>query len=294
MRILIAIPHYFDPQGTIAGRQTYGSISDAALVRAAALRDAIHALHQHFGNAQCMLQISQGRTRPANEPLRGDVHVIVCTTGGRHLFSKLCVDPIFVHHQETDAEPALLGFECHSALRDRFGDYDWYGYLEDDLIVRDPWLFAKLEWFQHHVGPNSVLLPNRYERGTRPLVTKAYIDGDLAEHVAAPWQNVGETPELSSHVLGRPIVFRRPLNPHSGCFFLSANQMGDWLRQPHFLDRDTSFVGPLESAATLSVMRTFRIYKPARENASFLEIEHSGSRFLDQLRRPDQALSETS
>jgi hypothetical protein len=286
MRVLIAIPHVFDPQGTVAGRRTYGSIADAPSVRAEALGRAIHALHQHFGSAQCILQVGEGRTRTANEPLRGDVHVVVCTTGGRHVIPNLPVDPAFFHHQETEADPPLVGFECHRALGDRFGDYDWYGYLEDDLIVHDPWLFAKLAWFQSHIGPESLLLPNRFESGTRPLVTKAYLDGDLAEEVTAPWQNVGDVPELSSTVLGRTITFRRPLNPHSGCFFLSAAQMGNWLRQPHFLDRDTSFVGPLESAATLGVMRTFRIYKPGRDNASFLEIEHFGSRFLDQLRRP--------
>jgi hypothetical protein len=54
-----------------------------------------------------------------------------------------------------------------------------------------------------------------------------------------------------------------------------------WSRQPHFLDRDTSFIGPLESAATLGIMRTFRIYKPTTSNAGFLEVQHSGQGFLN-------------
>ena len=61
--------------------------------------------------------------------------------------------------------------------------------------------------------------------------------------------------------------------------------METWSRQPHFLDRDTSFIGPLESAATLGIMRTFRVYKPAVESAGFLEIEHFGTSFLGELRR---------
>jgi hypothetical protein len=60
--------------------------------------------------------------------------------------------------------------------------------------------------------------------------------------------------------------------------------MAYWAAQPHFLDRDTGFIGPLESAATLGIMRTFRVYKPAVENASFLEIEHHGTAFISQLR----------
>ena len=60
--------------------------------------------------------------------------------------------------------------------------------------------------------------------------------------------------------------------------------MQTWSRKPYFLDRDTSFIGPLESAATLGVMCAFRVYKPAREHAGFLEIEHFGTRFLENLR----------
>ena len=42
----------------------------------------------------------------------------------------------------------------------------------------------------------------------------------------------------------------------------------------------SAFGGPLESAATLGVIRHFRAYKPARENAGFLEIEHLDPRYL--------------
>ena len=45
-------------------------------------------------------------------------------------------------------------------------------------------------------------------------------------------------------------------------------------------------VGPLESAATLGVMRTFRVYKPADANAAFLELEHTGSGFLNRIKPP--------
>ena len=62
--------------------------------------------------------------------------------------------------------------------------------------------------------------------------------------------------------------------------------------------RDTSFVGPLESAATLGIMRTFKVYKPARENANFLEVEHYGRRFSSLIRygkpvRPSESVDET-
>lgn len=287
MRILLTIPHFFNPQGSAEGLRSHRSLSDDAATRRDALTAAICAPHQLWGRAQCIMQIAEGRSRPANEEFRGDVHVVVCTTGGRHLLHDLSVHAAFYEHMQTGAAPELLGFECHAVLRDRFGDYDWYAYLEDDLVLHDPLLFVKLAWFGGQAGSDALLLPNRFERGRTPLVQKAYIDGDLADHVAAAWQDVNDRPELRARVMGRELSFQRPRNPHAGCFFLAADQMACWLRQPYFLDRDTSFVGPLESAATLGVMRTFRIYKPARANAGFLEIEHSGSRFLDQLRRPD-------
>jgi hypothetical protein len=76
------------------------------------------------------------------------------------------------------------------------------------------------------------------------------------------------------------VKFQRSLNPHSGCYFLNAEQLEYWTKQPHFLDRDCSFIGPLESAATLGMMKTFKIYKPSPANSNFLEIQHFGANFL--------------
>jgi hypothetical protein len=290
VRALFAIPHYYSPE-PVPGR--HGSTADAAPFRAAALAACVRSLHQHYGRAQRVMQIVSGRTESANAPIAAEVHVVVCTTGGRHLLEAAALDPALYHHHPTPAEPEWLGLECRAVLRDRWGNYDWYGYLEDDLIVHDPWLFAKLRWFIDQAGRDRLLLPNRFERGNHPLVTKAYIDGDLAEQVVAPHQDVRETRELTGTALGVPVTFRRPLNPHSGCYFLDAEQMAAFARRPDFLAKDAAFVGPLESAATLGVMRTFKLYKPAPTNASFLEIEHAGSRFISLL-RPAERRSEPS
>ena len=134
------------------------------------------------------------------------------------------------------------------------------------------------------MGHEKLLLPNRFERG-RGLMHKAYVDGELARRVTQPFQNVDEEPTLESEVLGRSISFRRPTNPHSGCFFLNHGQMERWMSDASFLKRETAFIGPLESAATLSIMRTFQVYKPDRESADFLEVEHFGDQFIRQLRQ---------
>ena len=118
------------------------------------------------------------------------------------------------------------------------------------------------------------------------IVHKAYVDGPLRAEVTAPFQNASELPLLDADVLGLRVAFRRPANPHAGGFFLTAAQMAAWAAKPYFLDRDARFVGPLESAATLGVMRAFRVYKPVADNAAFLELEHPGTGFLSQIVPP--------
>jgi hypothetical protein len=41
-----------------------------------------------------------------------------------------------------------------------------------------------------------------------------------------------------------------------------------------------SYLSPLDSAVTLSVMKTFRIYKPVLDQAGFLEVLHASPRSI--------------
>lgn len=284
MRILLTIPHYFSRQ---PGPERHGSSVDGVAFRAAALDQCVHAIHQSFAKAQSVMQIRERRTDSANSALSALVHVVVCTVGNDHLLEECSVSRELYQQHRVQCDPKMLGFECRNVLRDRWGNYDWYGYLEDDLILHDPWFFAKLKVFTASSGSDAVLLPNRFERGTTALTGKAYVDGDIAEKLTSDYQDISHVPVIRGTALGVPVEFRRPLNPHSGCYFLSSEQMSNWMAGPHFTDRSTSFIGPLESAATLALMKAFRVYKPANSVASFLEIEHAGQRFICQLRRPE-------
>lgn len=276
MRILLTIAHFFNPTGS----GSHGSQRKDPQPRLQALGSAIATLHQVYSKSQCIIDIGQRRAIAANETQAHDIDIRVCTTGEFHLLNQLPLPNYFYKHHATQAEPMLLGFECQAILRDNLGQYDYYCYLEDDLILSDPWFFTKLHWFTKLTGNQNLLQPNRYETSVGGIVRKAYIDGDLLPRVTEKFQNVNEQPQLTGRVMETPIVFKRALNPHSGCYFLNAAQMEHWANQPHFLDRDTSFVGPLESAATLGIMKTFRIYKPAPPSAAFLEIQHFGTAFL--------------
>jgi hypothetical protein len=284
MRILFTIAHYFNPTGSgkAGDGREHGAVKDPA-PRIAALTACLSALHQLYHRSQCVLDHARKVAHALTPRYPSQIDVVVCTTAGRHLLGQLAVPPSSYSHHATEAEPVLLGFECHAVLRDRLGSYDYYCYLEDDLILHDPWLFQKLAWFTASTGEGRLLQPNRFEAGPHDLVTKAYVDGDLRPQVTARFQNVEEDPQLVAEVFGVRVHFRRTLNPHAGCFFLTAGQMARWVQQPYFLDRDTSFIGPLESAASLGIQRCFQVYKPALENADFLEVQHWGNGYLTMI-----------
>ncbi len=276
MRILFTIPHFYDAEGD----GQHGSQQRDPRPRLVAIAQCITALHQLFGDSQRLIQIHQGQAVPANTDPVSSVDVVVCTTQDKHLLNHLPIAETLYTHCPTQAEPMMLGFECQTVLRDRLPDYDYYGFLEDDLILHDPWLFTKLAWFNAQVGDLNLLQPNRYEISANHAVHRCYVDGEIRPRATEAFQNVQEQPILTANILGKTIRFGRSLNPHSGCYFLNRRQMEHWVSQPHFLDRDTRFIGPLESAATLGIMKTFRIYKPVPEHANFLEIQHFGTGFL--------------
>jgi hypothetical protein len=284
MRLLFAIPHYFASSAT---RGLYGSTGKDPAPRLRALTDCLAAIQQLFGRPQCIIDIARRTTTPSNKAITSVADVVVCTTGSSHLLDHVRLSSAYFTHHSTSAEPKLLGYECHAVLRDRLGGYDFYCYLEDDLLIRDPWLFLKLRWFTGQFGDEALLMPNRFEVARDRIVHKAYVDGPLRPQVTSAFQDVTQMPKLEGDVMGTRVVFRRTLNPHSGCFFLNDRQMATWAEKPYFLDRAVNFIGPLESAASLGVMRTFRVYKPSPEIGSFLEIEHPGSRFLGCIRMPD-------
>jgi hypothetical protein len=274
MRFLFAIPHYYAP--TAAAH--YGSERSAPELRAVVLRACIASLWQHFSEAQALTDGYHQHLRPANPRLAATITVVLCTTGDRHLIPQLT--GYAFHHVKTAAEPRHLGFECHKVLRSGLGQYDYFGYLEDDLRLTDALFFVKLAWFQAQFGEAAVLQPNRFELSGEPAPYKLYIDGNPHSPTLTVTQRGDGQARIAAPAFGRSMSFQRVDNPHSGCFFLSAAQLARWAEQPDFAVPSAAFCGPLESAASLGVMRHFRVYKPARENASFLEIEHLDRRYL--------------
>ncbi len=277
MRILVTIPHFYrhDPS-----KMMHGSYTDPQ-PRVAALTACLSWLHQTFGSNPGTLVHSAFPMGgiPANGDFANQLDIVVCTTGGNHVLS--AVPGSLFSHCETTAEPMFLGYECHAVLRDGLGRYDWYVYLEDDAVIMDPLFFDKLRWFVDLAGEDATLMPNRFERhASRPGV-KLYVDGETRNpELSARYQDRSDRPELIGRLFGRDLSFKRLDNVHGGAFFLTEAQMRRFVAAPHFLDRADGWWSALESAASLGVMRSFRVYKPARRNAAFLETLHAHNRTL--------------
>ncbi len=283
MRLLFVIPHYCATSETT---RKHGSQTGNRVERGLALRRCILSLHQTLGTLQAIILVGLRKTVPANQPFKHQVHVCVVTNEVDHALAESDLPSDSFEQIVVSDPPISLGFACHRLMKERAGEFDYFGYLEDDLILHDSWFLEKLVWFNGHLGDGKLLLPNRYEVSANLAYQKCYLDGDLKPHVSQPFQDIHQVPKLSSKFLGRSIEFERPLNPHSGCFFLNHQQMQSWSSQEDFGIAKDDFIGPLESAASLSVMKTFHVYKPVAENASFLEIEHHGDQFVRKIRKP--------
>lgn len=273
MKLLFAIPHFAESRYPFARNASLTVPPDE---RAIGLLACLRSLQVCFGSRQVEASFVTSKASDANNDVAPtEVEVVVCTTGDRHALEYLPASHPRFTHVGTNAQPALLGYECHAALSQRRGSYDYYCFIEDDLVFHDPWFFIKLRQFDERFGPSSVLQPNRFEVPTRAGLAKAYVDGDLPPGVIEPFVQ-GSRPSLVMDVLGRSCEFVHARNPHSGGFFLTSRQFEVWHESEWFLDRDTSFAGPLESAATLGLLRCFDVYKPAPSIRSFLEVEHYG------------------
>jgi len=210
------------------------------------------------------------------------IDIKVITDGKHHVLDQL--DPPYkslfqmvITEPET---PKHLGFEAQRFLASRIGDdYDLYAYFEDDLVVLDPSFFRKIDWFRNQLGDECLLLPHRVEFAWEPnAVERFFIDGPMSE------QDLRAVIKEPAASLGAPYpggtqFFESPRNPHAGCFVLSRNQLQYWMNQSCWLDGDCSWVSPLESAATLGIAKTFRLYKPVMAQASWLELQHWGTSF---------------
>lgn len=276
MRVLVTIPHFFKAEADSRHSSTDGRRQAR---RRRAIEDVLLGWRAHF-DTTLTLQID----RRAYERTRGvatTLDLVVVVNRDDHLLDdallRLTSTTVV---RVTEENPRMLPFATHRVMAERRAAYDWYVYSEDDLLVRDPSFFDKQSAFQSQFGARRLLQPNRFELNRIGPQFKIFVDGNLRAGITAPFHKALPDDEFLQQTMGSArISHRRALNPHSGFFCLSAEQLDHWVRQPHFDDRDCGFISPLESAATLGMLKTFALFKPFGAHAGFLEIEHLDDRF---------------
>jgi len=277
MRLLFAIAHYYHHE---PGRK-YGSMQADPTPRIIALAQAITMLHANSGSKSAVFAWDHAEPAPLQQAYTVDVAIV--THPARHVLASLPVPRASYMHVISEDDPAYLPWACQRFLGSQVESYDGFGYLDDDQWFADGTWLEKALAFVEAIGEDAVLQPQQFELDMTRPVPKMYIAGEKhawQEDHTAQWQDRKDRQEVIFPYQGQQVRCVRPSNPHAAFYFVTQAQMQHWRKQPSF-GRDTdAYVSPRVSGATLSLMQTFRVYKPAWEWASFYEIQHAYSRYL--------------
>lgn len=284
LRVRVVIPHYCAERADGLG---YGSTRAGSrgkrMVALGRCLAALQALAERPGHGDWLMQHSPDpgpqpladltSRQAAPRPLALQVVVAVC--GDAWLEEALRAFAGLIQVVQLDPKrPIELGLAARQLLLEAEPVADLSVYMEDDLVIHDPWFLEKQLWFLERTQHQAVLMPHRYEvvpaAGHAPR--RFYVDGGLMAEALAefPWQPAEAAAEGSFR--GNTVVMDRPSNPHSGLFVLSRPQVQQ-LRREGVPDRQ--WVGPLETAATYSVAHRFPVFKPSWPCREFLAIEHA-------------------
>ena len=282
MRLLFAVVHYFKP-----GNGRHGSLAADPQPRIDAIRQLILQIHRLYGQPAAVLNHCERRVDGVEDG-GGLIDLRVCVRGDCHVLDHLDdLKGLFQPVACETEDPRCLGFAAQKVLvevsqqAESSGQpYDYIAYLEDDIVLNDAEFFLKLRLFSRTFGGQYLLMPNRIETlEFQGQLRRFYIDGHYNPAASVQYRKSIDT-NFSMQHLGEWVRFEQPSNLHSGCFFLNRDQVHRFAASGHAGVVDTSFHGPLESAATLAMLKTFQLLKPALSNGRFLAVEHGGRNFM--------------
>ncbi len=203
-----------------------------------------------------------------------DLTIMVITMAGRHIINFL---PDYQKHclvvrEKVGCDPMFIGFAAQDELVSRVNQFDWFLFIEDDIVIHDASILVKLKKFNQFSGyKNAVLFPNRYEfyEGV-----KYYIDFSfLEEGVAVNHWNQFSAVEIDE------IKYAECTNPHSGFYCLSQEQMETWIASGRVFQGKSIWAGDRESASTFCLCEVFSLYKPHQRNLHYFEVRHHDTKY---------------
>lgn len=283
LQVRVVMPHYFREQ---PGRSGYGSgRRGQRLARGLALGRALSGLIALQRSEQdLVLNIgrrwldqtpplhSGGRPLP---PLRLELNVF--THGGHALQEILGLFEGQIRLHSVDLEdPRRLALMARDFLIQAQPAADLNLYLEDDLVIDDPLFLDKQIWFLQRCAQRAVLMPHRLESIPGRSGQRLLVDGPLREGFIGQYTSPQQAVARGRFWTGEQVSFDRTANPHSGLFCLSRPQL-EQLRTTALPQE--GFIGPMETAATLTVLRHFEVLKPSLGDRHFLRVEHGHPSF---------------
>lgn len=286
LRLRVVIPHFFR-EGASATSGGYGSGRKGnRLQRCLALARCLgsvlslnRAQHDWILNiAERQLELTPASTLAGLPALLVELHLFVCGEHWLQEVVELFAPRLQLHRLEL-ADPMQLPLVAVRQLFDITSPADLNLYLEDDLVIQDPRYADKLIWFYQRSEHRFVLMPHRYEQTVANAPQRLFVDGPIKPEGQAKtvWASEEEVMASGRFWDGQELGFVQASNPHSGSFCLSAPQL-EQLRTAAW--PPPPFVGPLETAATGTVLGHFPILKPSWACRDFLTLEHGNSSFL--------------
>ena len=279
MKVLIAIPHVFNPQlGSIYSSQNESKrhIKKEALFQATYGNLNRHS-QKHFIHASKGLG-TDIFTRSLNTSEGIDLTIQVYSPKSATLFEQnnenehICfIDPQINNYSQ-------IPLYASQKLLEQSEDYDIISYIEDDLVIEDRDFFSKLIYLDAQSNGNIAFMPHRCEhiKGRGDVILSGDPDGGRPDLF---W-DTGEKLDIKWPLGDKQ--FYRSTNPHSGCYFLTKRQAirvrNYWAERNWVSEYELS--GPLEQAGSGLLLPILKIMKPIPSQYRFFMIHH-----LDELWR---------
>ena len=297
LRLRVAIPHFFQ-EGASEASGGYGSGRRGnRLARSLALARCLgsvlglnRAQHDWILNiGQRQLEQTPTSALTGLQALQVELHLFVCGKNWLEEEVAMFAPRIQLHHIELE-DPRQLALAAVRQLLDIKPATDLSLYMEDDLVIKDPYYAEKFAWFTQRTEHRFVLMPHRYEQTVANAPQRLFVDGPIRREglPGQLWASDEVVVASGRFQGGQELRFVRASNPHSGSFCLSRPQL-EHLRSAPW--PPACFVGPLETAATGTVLSCFPVLKPSWACREFLSLEHGNPSFLrllGELPRRDQ------
>ena len=286
LRLRVAIPHFFR-EGASEGSGGYGSgRSGNRLPRSLALArclGSVLALNRAprdwiLNIAERQMELTAASSLAGLPAVQVELHLFVC---GQHWLQEvveLYAPRLQLHRLELE-DPRQLPLAAVRQLLDMPDPADLSLYLEDDLVIQDPRYADKLAWFHQRTEHRFVLMPHRREPTVANAPQHLYVDGPIKPEgqQQAVWASDETVVANGRFWDGQELGFVEASNPHSGSFCVSAPQLEQLRSAPW---PPPTFVGPLETAATGTLLGQFPVLKPSWACREFLTLEHGNPSFL--------------